>query len=448
MYLLISFIIIVMSYLLFRTAAGTLNPLKINMISYIFYHHLIIESFIGVNIAILYLDDHYLISQLTSIELRQLTYFAVCYVMVAMPISMVALNKLLRFNPKKALASYHEYLRNAINEDKGLIPLMVFSMISLISVIYTYWSLKDIPIFIFMAGLADEASIARAAASRGFEGIEYIRNIFGLGMTPILCYSAYCYKRQSSKYLYKVIFNVLFVLSVVILFYDTQKGPILTFLIGFLFLKVLYDGQISRKFFSSILLCVFAMIFGMYVVLGEFDNVISINQGPLGRIFQSQIAGLFYHFDIFPDQREFLWGASFPPLLLSLFNVEHIRSARAVMEIVNPAGVAAGMAGVINTLFIGEAWANFGWIGFIFSPIIVGTVIQFSFIAFLKYLPKHPFFIAFYAYLSLSWPVTGGFVDFIYSPLLLILFILVCIMYKWAKPSSIHTSSERKSNAL
>ena len=54
---------------------------------------------------------------------------------------------------------------------------------------------------------------------------------------------------------------------------------------------------------------------------------------------------------------------------------EHVRSAELVMGYADPAAVAANRTGVMNTLFIGEAWANFGWLGFYLSPIVVGFVV-------------------------------------------------------------------------
>ena len=43
-------------------------------------------------------------------------------------------------------------------------------------------------------------------------------------------------------------------------------------------------------------------------------------------------------------------------------DIKSIRPARIVMSIINFLGIEAGTAGVMNTLFIGEAYANFGWL--------------------------------------------------------------------------------------
>lgn len=103
------------------------------------------------------------------------------------------------------------------------------------------------------------------------------------------------------------------------------------------------------------------------------------------------------------------------------------RSARIIMSIIMPSAVEDGTGGVINSLFIGEAWANFGLAGVIFAPFWVGFVIQWSYILLLK-TAKTPLFLALTVYLTLKWPVTGGFNDFIYNAgivTMLLIFIMI-----------------------
>ena len=97
-----------------------------------------------------------------------------------------------------------------------------------------------------------------------------------------------------------------------------------------------------------------------------------------------------------------------------------------------PSAIEEGTGGVINSLFIGEAWANFGLAGVIFAPFWVGFVIQWSYILLLK-AEKTPLFLALAVYLTMKWPGTGGFNDFIYNAgivtmLVIFLVILSCAL--------------------
>jgi hypothetical protein len=90
------------------------------------------------------------------------------------------------------------------------------------------------------------------------------------------------------------------------------------------------------------------------------------------------------------------------------------RSARLIMMQENPKAVKAGVAGVMNSLFVGEAWANFGLLGVLIAPFYVGMVIQALFMFFLT-MPKTPLLLGLFTYFSYRGSVTGGFNDYIYN---------------------------------
>ena len=133
-------------------------------------------------------------------------------------------------------------------------------------------------------------------------------------------------------------------------------------------------------------------------------------------------------FDIFPADHAFIGLSSLSQALSNIFGVEYIeRAARITMQAFNPAGVAAGTAGVMNSLYVAEAWANFGLLGVLLSPLWVGIVIQTLYIFFLKS-PKSPFHLAFFVAFSTGGSITGGFNEYLYNPnLLLISFFALCV---------------------
>lgn len=141
----------------------------------------------------------------------------------------------------------------------------------------------------------------------------------------------------------------------------------------------------------------------------------------------TQVAGLPLHFEVFPNRVSFLRGGSFPAWMSnSVFGVEHVRSARVLVQVYNPRGIEAGTAGGINTLFMGEAWANFGWIGFLIAPIVVGTVVQFIH-NLLVSLPKTPLSVGLMGYYMFRLGITGGFVGFVWNATWLVLAVIVMV---------------------
>jgi hypothetical protein len=100
-----------------------------------------------------------------------------------------------------------------------------------------------------------------------------------------------------------------------------------------------------------------------------------------------------------------------------MYDLEHVRSARVVMENYFPERVEEGIAGVLNTLYAGEAYANFGYNGIIIGTLYVGFFIQVLYIGFLR-LPKHPVLIVLFIFFTVNIPrvVVGGFADFLFNP--------------------------------
>ena len=86
--------------------------------------------------------------------------------------------------------------------------------------------------------------------------------------------------------------------------------------------------------------------------------------------------------------------------------------------------VYEGTAGVMNAAFIGEAYANWGWIGVFGSIIWVGFIIALLFIVIMK-IKKTPATLAFLAVMTqmIGSMTQGGFVEFVYSSSLLLTII-------------------------
>ena len=170
-----------------------------------------------------------------------------------------------------------------------------------------------------------------------------------------------------------------------------------------------------------------------YRLLGYSASFLDIYNGILGRTLFTQFGTLCMHLECFTDYVGLLEGKSLYPTVLSVIGMNpesHVRSAEVVMEIYNSEGIYEGNAGVMNTLFIGEAYANWGIIGIIFSIIWVAFVITVVFILFLK-LSKTPITVSFFAILTqqLTIGIQGGFVDYVYNSNIILTVLCLLILY-------------------
>lgn len=425
MYTIISLLILSLSYYLFKKVSGSLKLTQLNMISWIFFYNLILQSFIASVLVVNNIDNHYMIGKISNEESRLYGWLAVQYTMIMMPLGMLFVINL--FGYKNNNRIFQEYVHSDIRPFLSLkdsyirYPFYILSIVSILSVMYVMVTLKTIPITGIIQGLGHEALAGlRIDASRGFSGNLYIRNIFALGLTPILSYIAFAYYKMTKSKKDLIIFLVLFVSSFLILTYNIAKGPVVAYLLGFMFLNILINGAVKRKTLFIFFVIILSFLIVMYLfIMGATGisilDLFNYNTGIIGRIILGQSAGTYLSFDIFPSVIEHVGFGSISGFLNSILGLEDSeRSARLLMEHVNPKAVEAGLAGVINSLFIAEAWANFGLIGVLIAPFYVGVVIQTLFMFFLK-LPKTPLLLGLFTYFSYGGSVTGGFNDYIYN---------------------------------
>ena len=423
MFILISLVVLAISTLLFSRVAGSLAPTKINMISWIFYFELIAQSFIASVLVVNGWDNHYIISGVRS-EAKFYGWLAVQYTMIAMPLGMLLAVYLGGLKNNKLL--FQLYISAPIHttlsrRDSFIrLPLYALSGVSLLAVLYTFHSLGEIPLWTAIAGGdALSLAVARVDASLGFTGNVYVRNLLGITLTPILAYVAFGYFKQTRALRDRLWFYAMLAAAFFILTYDLSKAPVVIFALGFLFLRVLTGGGVSQRVVYWFGLLALLMLVVSYWLVGKVTDpavLFSYNTGIGGRILLSQAAGTYYAFEHFPATREFIGFSSLSSFGTAVFGLPPSeRSARIMMMIFNPVGVEEGSVAVMNSLFIAEAWANFGLLGVLIAPIYVGLFIQAVFLFFLRS-KKTPVLLGVFAYLSLRLPVTGGFNDFIYSP--------------------------------
>jgi oligosaccharide repeat unit polymerase len=423
---------LIISIYLFKQSSGSLSPLKPNLNSLIFYYSLLISSFIGPLLIVLNIDHHYMLDRLEHVKYREIGFLYICYIMVFLPLTMYIVSKWLGFHAEK---EFNDYLKSPvviseIDSRDFFYIIGLLSLISILSIAYTFLKLEHIPILELLKGSSGLGKL-RIEASRGFKGNEYIRNIFALGLTPLLSFIAYVYSLNTRLMRWRFLFVVLFMLSILVNIYDLQKAPVFFYFLMFILLNI-YIGKLVLNFKwiivigllgSILLVCMYVFIQGVRTP----DQFLSYNTGPIGRIILSQISPFFLHLDLFGDEVNFLHGRSLPNLLLHLYDFNQVRSARLTMEYYYPEKVTEGIAGVLNTIFAGEAYANFGYAGIIIGTLYIGAFVQVLYIGFIRTV-KHPITLSIFIYFTVTIPrvMVGGFVDFVFNPFWI--FILVLFM--------------------
>ena len=195
-----------------------------------------------------------------------------------------------------------------------------------------------------------------------------------------------------------------------------------------------YYGRKIKLFHISFVAVLGALIIIlMYISTGYSGAFLDIYNGPIGRTIFTEVGTLSYNFDMFPNIFPFLEGRSLSPSILTLLGQDqgtHLRSAKLLMAYYGSEKVYDGGAGVMNSFFAGEAYANYGFCGVAFSIVWVAIYITLIMWIVLK-LRKTPETMAYLAVITMrvGSMIEGGFVDFIYSFDIIFLTIFVLGLY-------------------
>lgn len=418
---LIAIIVFGVSVMLFAKASGTLNPGKLNIVSYVFYIFML-QSFIGATLIAWGYNEHYTLKYLINQEQSiKITVVMVWMTAILLPLFIVIWQKVFRLELKTA---YSKFLKDAVNTlNKSRIFEGLFCVVTGICVIVLAGFLKQVgyvPISrLVSAPEGFSFAIERVRISNIYFIHPYISNITLFTVIPLASYIAFSYAITHKTIFWRVLFIICFVTSCICKTYKFEKTPLIFHLVIFILIYLFYKGGI--KLIHMILLgsnLVLLLLFS-YIAVGYDGNMLDIYNGPLGRTLFTEVGTLSYHFDLFPEVFDYLHGRSFSPTILSLLGIardSHMRSAKLVMLFYGSEKVYDGIAGVMNTLFIGEAYANFGYIGVFIGIIWVAFIITLFMWLTMK-MKKTPSSITMLAIITvrIGAILESGFCDFIYS---------------------------------
>lgn len=409
------------------------------MISFTFYVYLFLMTFIGSILIVNEVDDHYIINKLTTQGVRFIGWAAICYMMISLPVG-ILLSKLFfpAIGTRKMLLSYiNRNIEPILSEKDSHVRILLYllSGVSIFSLFYTLYYLQEIPFLSLLKGRsAFEISQQRSTSSFAFGGIEYIRNILGLIMAPLMSYISYSYYKLTRSNSDLKWFILMFVTSSIFLLIDLQKSPFILYLSGFLMLRIMMLDGVSLKRILRYGVFAFLLLVTFYIFLSEgfnADTLFSYNYGIVGRVTLTSVAGFFHALEIFPDKIHNLGISSMSGFISNTFDVEfNVRAGRLIMIELFPESIYHGTVGVINSIFLSEAWANFGLLGLLLSPVYVGFIIGCLY-NFILISPKSPLFLGIYAYYSFRPTIIGGFNEYLYNPgnILIVALVLFLLIY-------------------
>lgn len=428
------FILILGTYL-FKISSGSLNPLKVNILS-LSYYFIIVTSVFGACLTSLGYTKHYTYNMMRSPDVySDVAAFFVALAFLIMPLVSIVFFKAIRFQPK---SEYNDYLNKEVIIQHSNIYLVLTLLLAVLTFVPFFAMLKQIgyvPIVKIATSTAFNFDKARHHnVSVEVWGIPIVKSIIVQQIIPILSYISCTFFISSKNKFWGLLSAFLVLECIVIKTYDFSKLPVIMYFSVIILILIIYYGGIKLKtavafFSSSVLLMVL-----LYRTVGFRNSFLDIYNGILGRTLFTNFGNTAMHFEGFSLFFQPLYGRSMYPTILRLLGADtdlHLRSGQIIMELYNQSGIYDGVAGVMNCFYIGEAYANWGITGVIFGIIWVSILLSSVFVIFTK-IKKTPITIAFFALFTQQMVSTmnGGFIDYIYNATYIIyVFILVFYLY-------------------
>jgi oligosaccharide repeat unit polymerase len=440
-YLFFSIVIVIVSFKMFKSVSGSMAVNKINMISFIFYFYMIMQTFIGSILIVNNLVENTPLKLIENESSRVIGWFIIQYMMIAVPLGMLIAKRFMNIKNVQLLFSNYttKSVKGLVTDKDSFFKLFVFilSIISITSTLFLYLKTGSLGL-LSLSNFEDQKSLLlyRMDSSLSFSGITaIIKNIFSLTLTPILSYIyfIYYYKDKYKKDL--VMFIIMFIVSFLALTFNLAKSPFIFYLFSFVFVFVLLKGSIKKSTLYVLVVGLFSLMIMIFLQLENHESILEIftsNTSLLGRIFISQVSGFFLMIDIFPDKHDFIGFASTFKQFYQIVGLQTIDpAARITMEYAYPIGVAEGYMNLLSTIFIGEAWANFSYFGVLFSPIYLGFIIEIFYLFILKN-RKSPLFISILVYSSYSTNFASSLNPYIFNYILWASIIILFFIYSFS----------------
>ena len=221
-----------------------------------------------------------------------------------------------------------------------------------------------------------EAKLARSLMGNDFAGKYHRYHLVMhhiLNLVTYVYFANWLYLRKRAAFI--VFFIALSGASFAALM-ATEKGPFAWLLIGLFLTYVLVKKDSKLPLFASIklVLLLIVSISILYIFFMGSSDIGSAIASVFSRSFTGQIQPAYHYLDFFPVNQEFLFGRSFPNPG-GILPFEPYRLTVEVMNFKHPELAIRGLVGSMPTIFWGEMYANFGLIGVLVTPFIVGVVL-------------------------------------------------------------------------
>jgi oligosaccharide repeat unit polymerase len=293
--------------------------------------------------------------------------------------------------------------------------------------------LSKVPTIALFVALSEGASsnsdLARSLMGNDFSGKYHWYSLIMHDLFNIVTFTLFSAFLLTKRKIPFLLFLIAFIGSSFTAVMATEKGPFAQILIGLLLVYgiTLLKGKIPVKATIILLTILFSSLITFYIFFMGSKDVFSAFGSIFSRALAGSIQPAYHYLEFFPTHQDFLMGRSFPNPG-GILPIEPYKMTIEVMNWVDPNDY--GIVGTMPTVFWAEAYANFGILGVVFVPFVIGVVV-YTVYYFVDKIENTPIKIGFFVWLmqhfkSLSTTGFSGYIiDFYFIMLTFILILSI-----------------------
>ena len=243
-------------------------------------------------------------------------------------------------------------------------------------VLFVYLSkVPTIALFVaFSEGASSNSQLARSMMGNDFNGKYHWYSLIMHDLFNIVTFALFSAFLLTKRKILFFFFLVAFLGSSFAAVMATEKSPFAQILIGLLLVYgiTLLKGKIPIKATIIFLIVLFASLTTFYIFFMGSADIFSAFVSIFSRALAGSIQPAYHYLEFFPTHQDFLMGRSFPNPG-GILPIEPYKMTIEVMNWVDPNDY--GIVGTMPTVFWAEAYANFGVLGVVFVPFVIGVVV-------------------------------------------------------------------------
>lgn len=304
-------------------------------------------------------------------------------------------------------------------------------------VLFVYlFKVPSIALFVALSeGASSDSHLARSLMGNDFDGKYHWYSLIMHDLFNIVTFALFSAFLLTKRKILFFFFIVAFLGSSFAAVMATEKGPFAQILIGLLLVYgiSLLKGKIPIKATIILVVVLFSSLIVFYIVFMGSKDVFSAFGSIFSRALAGSIQPAYHYLEFFPHHQDFLMGRSFPNPG-GILPIEPYKMTIEVMNWVDPNDY--GIVGSMPTVFWAEAYANFGVLGVVFVPFVIGVVV-YTVYYFVDKIENTPMKIGFFVWLmqhfkSLSITGFSGYIiDFYFIMLTFILILSIAFANKF-----------------